>query len=92
METTSLSWRASVGVPREEASNREMEIRVLRSRLMNLTLDWELAALTLDAQRYHSHGTMERESLRDSAVTYRKCISELSEILSGSSVLACKTQ
>jgi len=68
----------------------DLEIRVLRNRLVNLTLDWELAALTLDAQRYKANGPMEKESLRDSANTYRKCIAELSEVLSGSPVLAGK--
>ena len=60
----------------------DIETRVLRSRLVNLTLDWELAALTMDAQRYKSHAQIDRESLRDSANTYRKCVAELSEVLS----------
>lgn len=60
----------------------DIEARVLRSRLVNLTLDWELAALTIDAQRYKSHAQIDRESLRDTAITYRKCVAELSEVLS----------
>ena len=59
----------------------EMHSRVLRNKLINLTLDWELAALTLDAQRYKSQTTMERETFRDSANIYRKCISEVTELL-----------
>lgn len=74
-----------------EDRKHDVDLRVLRSRLVNLTLDWELAALTLDAQRYKASGPSERECLRDSAVAYRKCIAELTEILSGSSLLACKT-
>ena len=75
----------------ENAERKDgLEIRVLRNRLVNLTLDWELAALTMDAQRYKASGPMEKESLRDSANTYRKCIAELSEVLSGSPVLAGK--
>jgi hypothetical protein len=68
----------------------EIEIRVLRSKLLNLTLDWELLALTMDAQRYKSHVTTERESLRDCANTYRKCVAELNGILASSSAAACK--
>jgi hypothetical protein len=68
----------------------DIEARVLRSRLVNLTLDWELAALILDAQRYKSHGQIERESLRDCANTYRKCVAELNDAISRSSVHACK--
>jgi hypothetical protein len=68
----------------------EMEARVLRSRLVNLTLDWELAALTMDAQRYKSHRQNERESLRDCANTYRKCVAELNDVISHSSAVACK--
>lgn len=74
----------------EEGKKNDLETRVLRNNLVNLTLDWELAALTLDAQRYKSNGLIERESLKDSANTYRKCIAELNEIVSTSSVLACK--
>ena len=75
---------------RDEDRRNEVENRVLRNKLVNLTLDWELAALTMDAQRYKSHGQVERESLRDSANTYRKCVAELNEVLSHSSFLACK--
>lgn len=68
----------------------EIESRVLRSRLVNLTLDWELAALTLDAQRYKSSAQIERESLRESANTYRKCIAELNDIIAHNPANACK--
>ena len=64
----------------------EMDTRVLRSKLVSLTLDWELAALTMDAQRYKAHEQIERESLRDTANTYRKCVAELSEILANSTM------
>ena len=66
----------------------DLDARFLRNKLVNLTLDWELAALTLDSQRYKSNASMERESLRDAALAYRKCISELTEILAASSILA----
>jgi hypothetical protein len=69
----------------------DVEARVLRSRLVNLTLDWELKALSLDAQRYRTAALDERESLRDSANAYRKCLSELTAVLSASALLACKT-
>jgi len=69
-----------------EYRSGEMETRVLRSKLVNLTLEWELAALTMDTQRYKSHEQIERESLRDTANTYRKCVAELSEILANSTV------
>ena len=82
-------WRDARGTENADRKGN-LEIRVLRNRLVNLTLDWELAALTLDAQRYKASGPMEKESLRDSANTYRKCIAELSEVLSGSPVLAGK--
>ena len=82
-------WRDARGTENADRKGN-LEIRVLRNRLVNLTLDWELAALTLDAQRYKANGPMEKESLRDSANTYRKCIAELSEVLSGSPVLAGK--
>ena len=74
----------TVGLGSGEHRQGEIETRVLRSRLVNLTLDWELAALTMDAQRYKAHEQIERESLRDSANTYRKCVAELSEIISHS--------
>ena len=82
-------WRDARGTENADRKGN-LEIRVLRNRLVNLTLDWELAALTLDAQRYKASGPVEKESLRDSANTYRKCIAELSEVLSGSPVLAGK--
>ena len=88
MDRLSL-WR-DARVAQNEERKGDLEARVLRNRLVNLTLDWELAALTLDAQRYKATGPLEKESLRDSANTYRKCIAELSEILAGSPVLACK--
>lgn len=69
----------------------EIETRVLRSRLVNLTLDWELAALTMDAQRYKSHGSTERESLRDCANTYRRCVAELNGVLTHVTIPAHKS-
>ncbi|HTG45681.1 MAG TPA: hypothetical protein VK633_14255 [Verrucomicrobiae bacterium] len=77
---------------RGEEKRSELDVRVLRNKLINLTLDWELAAHTLDSQRYKMQASLDRESLRDSSIAYRKCIAELTEILSGSSTLACKTQ
>jgi hypothetical protein len=82
-------WR-DARIAQGEERKSDLETRVLRNRLVNLTLDWELAALTLDAQRYKANAPLEKESLRDSANTYRKCVAELSEILSASPVLACK--
>ena len=82
-------WRDARTAQTEERKN-DLETKVLRNRLVNLTLDWELAALTLDAQRYKASGPLEKESLRDSANTYRKCVAELSDILSCSPVLAAK--
>lgn len=64
----------------------ELEAGALRKKLINLTLDWELAALTLDGHGYKTETCSERESLRERAVVYRKCITELSEILAGASV------
>ena len=75
-----------MGVASVEDRNGEINTRVLRSKLVNLTLDWELAALTMDAQRYKAHEQIERESLRDTANTYRKCVAELSEILANSTI------
>ena len=75
-----------MGVASVEERNGEISTRVLRSKLVNLTLDWELAALTMDAQRYKAHEQIERESLRDTANTYRKCVAELSEILANSTI------
>ena len=83
-------WRGAVQ-PQGEESKTDVEKSALRNNLISLTLDWELAALTLDAQRYKTNTAFERESLRDSANTYRKCISELSEILSANLIMACKT-
>jgi hypothetical protein len=74
-----------------EERKTDIESRVLHSRLVNLTLDWELAALTMDVQRYKTNTQMERESLRDSANTYRKCVAELNEILAGGFQPAGKT-
>jgi len=75
---------------RGEDKRCEIENRVLRSKLVNLILDWELAALTMDAQRYKSHAQMERESLRDAANTYRKCVAELNEIIANSAAPAAR--
>jgi hypothetical protein len=61
--------------------NQDIDLRILRSQLINLSLDWELEALALDAQRYRAQGTVEKESLRDSAQAYRKCIAKLTELL-----------
>ena len=69
-----------------------LDARVLRSQLVNLTLDWELAALALDAQRYRAGEFEERESLRNSANAFRKCIAELTEVLAGSTLLASKPE
>ena len=75
-----------MGVASVEDRSGDINTRVLRSKLVNLTLDWELAALTMDAQRYKAHEQIERESLRDTANTYRKCVAELSEILANSTI------
>jgi hypothetical protein len=85
------AWR-DARVSLEEEKKSRLDTGVLRNKLVNLTLDWELAALTMDSQRYKVCGPMEKESLRDSANTYRKCIAELTEILSNSAVLACKAR
>lgn len=63
---------------------RELETGALQKKLVNLARDWELAALTLDDQEYKPE--TDNESLRASAVVYRKCIAELTEILAGTSV------
>ena len=76
---TALDWIDTM--PGDERQKVEMHSRVLRNKLINLTLDWELAALTLDAHRYKSQTTMERDTFRDSANIYRKCISEVTELL-----------
>ena len=85
------TWGREFGFTSQTHTPHDVEAQVLRSRLVNLTLDWELAALALDAQRYRTNTTLERESLRDSATAYRKCIAALTEVLSRSSLLACKT-
>jgi hypothetical protein len=75
---------------REDGAN-DVELRVLRNKLINLMLDWELEALSLDAQRYRAIRPEDRENLRESALAYRKCITKLTELLNSSSVLACKS-
>lgn len=67
-----------------------LDARTIRNRLVNLKLEWEVAALTLDTQRYLAHDEKERESLRCSANTYRKCVAELSIIIASTSAAACK--
>jgi hypothetical protein len=67
-----------------------LDTRMLQNRLVNLALDWEVAALTIDSQRYKAQAAFERESLRETANTYRKCISELSEIISACPAFACR--
>jgi len=69
-------------------NSQELFKGLLRSKLVNLTLDWEVAAMTLDTERYKSQTTVERESLRDSATIYRKCISEVTEILTACPALS----
>ena len=49
-----------MGVASVEDRSGDINTRVLRSKLVNLTLDWELAALTMDAQRYKAHEQIER--------------------------------
>ena len=80
--------RFPVGSMEGEAKERkaELETGALRKKLVNLALDWELAALTLDGQGYKPETCSDGESLRASAVVYRKCIAELTEALSGASV------
>lgn len=80
--------RFPIGSLEGEAKERktELEAGALRKKLINLTLDWELAALTLDDQGYKTDTCSDSESLRASAVVYRKCIAELTEILAGASV------
>ena len=84
-----VRWRDALNDPLE-VKLQNTDLSVLRNKLINLTLDWELAALHLDAQRYRANGILERESLRDSALAYRKCIAELTEVLSANSLLACR--
>ena len=80
--------RFPIGSIEGEARERkaELETGALQKKLVNLALDWELAALTLDDQGYSAEACLDGESLRASAVVYRKCIAELTEILAGSSV------
>ena len=85
-----MTTREATGVGTERTF--EIESRVLRSRLVNLTLDWELAALTMDAQRYKSLAQLERESLRDTANTYRKCVAELTQVIASAALPSCKRE
>lgn len=82
---------SNVGV-REIAPRNDLELRILRNKLVNLTLDWELEALALDAKRYRESVADQRDHLRDNALAYRKCIAKLSGLLNSSSLLACKTE
>ena len=66
---------------RDEEAKSDMELRVLRNRLLDLTLNWELEALSLDAQRYRAERMEERENLRESALAYRKCVHKLTALL-----------
>ena len=75
-----MEMGAGIALPDDDRKN-EIRTRVLRSKLVNLTLDWELAALTMDAQRYKTITHKERESLRDSANNYRKCVAELNQVI-----------
>lgn len=61
--------------------NAGNETRVLRSKLLNLILDWELEALALDARRYKSDMQEVREALKHESNIYRKCISEVSSLI-----------
>lgn len=70
--------------------NSESELRALKNKLVSLMLDWELEALSLDAQRYRAAQAEERDNLRESALAYRKCITKLTELLSNSTMPACK--
>lgn len=87
---SALLWGDAAAEPAKGEEANFVEARMLRSRLVNLTLDWELAALSLDARRYRAMAADERESLRDSATVYRKCISELSALISAGSLVAQK--
>lgn len=69
--------RETVDVPPSEGN----DLRVIRSKLLNLVLDWELEALALDAKRYKSELPEQRESLKHDALLYRKCIAEVTEVL-----------
>jgi len=87
---TGLLWGDVAAEPSKGTESNYVEARMLRSRLVNLTLDWELTALALDARRYRAVAAGERESLRDSATAYRKCISELTQLISAGSLIAQK--
>ena len=69
-----------------EEREAKLEAGVLRKRLIHLTLDWDQAARTLDEYGYKAETSSERESLRERATVYRKCIAEITEVLAGSSV------
>jgi hypothetical protein len=86
----SVCLRRSSGV-REAGAQSNWEVRLLRNQLMNLTLGWELEALALDAKRYRAVGSEQKESLRDSALAYRKCIAKVTELLNSGSISACKS-
>jgi hypothetical protein len=64
----------------EEQQRLERENRMLRSRLKNLTLSWELKALAFEAQE-HTKLNAENVILKERVSVYRKCISEVTEIL-----------
>jgi len=74
----------------ETNGRRDVEAKVFQSRLLNLTLNWELTALALDARRYRAENAAERESLRDSATVYRKCMAGLSEVISRNCCMPAK--
>ena len=79
MFPASSTWnRREPVMEKEDAILTEM---FLRTKLVKLALDWELKALDLDAARYRTNGPTERESLRETALTYRKCIADLSTIM-----------
>ena len=72
-----IGWQDST----KEERRADLEAGGLRAKLTTLALNWEIAALTLDSHRYKADTVAERESLRDSAMVYRKCITELAQIL-----------
>jgi len=86
-----ISWGNTGAKAQAGAQKTDVEVKMLRSKLVTLTQEWELSALALDAQRYQAPEATERESLSDSATTYRKCIWELTEVLSSSFSWVCKT-
>jgi hypothetical protein len=70
--------------PQEPVMEKENVILTemfLRTKLVKLALDWELKALDLDAARYRTPGPTERENLRETALTYRRCIADLSSLM-----------